>query len=119
MAGPYSIVLDAPPTANLIWRVGKGRSYKSHAYRSWIKDSIAQFWVQGPYSRMLEKTPLWLDVLVNIDRKSDLDNRLKPILDLLQRAKAIADDRYVDRISLARSTDIPKNKTVVRWGLIV
>lgn len=50
--------------------------------------------VPGPRWRLIIEAPL--------NRKRDLDNVLKPTLDLLVAMQLISDDRYVDQITLMR-----------------
>ena len=119
MTGPYSIILDAPPSTNNLYLSAGRKRVKTVEYRRWIKASEEEFWVQGCYNHMPEKTPLWVQILACVGYKRDLDNLLKPLMDILQRSNAIADDRYVDRLSIERTRDgMEKGKVVVRWGQI-
>ena len=56
-------------------------------------------------SEMPEKTPLSVEILASINRKRDIDNLIKPILDSLQKSLVIADDRWVDFVSARRVVD--------------
>ena len=92
--------------------------YTSAAYRAWLEMSVLAFWDNGPLTPLPPKVPFWVHILVNINRRKDLDNHsTKQCLDLLQRARAVKDDRYCDRISVDRTADIPKDTLVLRWGV--
>ena len=62
--------------------------------------------------------PLRLDLRANIDRRRDLDNLIKPMLDMLQLAGIVADDRWVDDIRLSRDSWLPKGDCVVSLSII-
>jgi len=95
-----SLELPVPPSANRIWRVGRGRTYLSPEYRLWLKK--ARILIRNQY----RGKPLTGEVFVNIAwfrraRRGDLDNKAKPILDAL-KGLAYADDRQVARLWLQR-----------------
>lgn len=95
-----SLELPVPPSANHIWRVGKGRTYLSPEYKLWLKK--ARILIRNQY----RGKPLAGEVFVNIawfrqTRRGDLDNKAKPILDAL-KGLAYMDDKQVGRIWLVR-----------------
>ncbi len=103
-AETHKFTLPIPPTANLIWRNSyvTGRTYKNPKYVSW----------QRAVSLIVPKIPTkdkkkWdLDVrfffyFVKKTSNMDIDNRLKPLVDLF-RDKIEIDDRYLMNISAER-----------------
>jgi Holliday junction resolvase RusA-like endonuclease len=87
-----SFIVDWPPGTNQIWRAYKGRNILSARYRAWRNLAGKQLMVQ-------RARPVTGPVLVSIElvcpqkRSFDLDNRIKPVLDLLVEHKIIdADD---------------------------
>jgi Holliday junction resolvase RusA-like endonuclease len=47
------------------------------------------------------------------NRSGDLDNRAKPVFDLLQEHRLISDDRHMDRLTIEWG-DAPKGRCQVR-----
>lgn len=97
--------LPLPPSANRIWRYvpGSTRTVLSEAYQDWKRaaDQFAQYQlgaghrepISGPFA-----------VTITLDRKrhgrGDPDNRIKGALDYLQRAGVVANDKYLERLTL-------------------
>lgn len=91
--------LPYPPSTNgLFFNATKGRR-KTIAYRNWLDAAGWQIVEQG---RRSVHGPVSISVaLVKPDkRKRDLDNLMKPILDLLVEMGCIDDDSFVKRISV-------------------
>lgn len=94
------LTLPVPPsTNNLFMNVpGRGR-IKSSEYNRWLSDA-----------GWLLKTQAWekvcghVAVTIRIPKKSkaDIDNLIKPSLDLLVKHGVIDDDRFVDSIHISR-----------------
>lgn len=68
------------------------------------------------YDKKLPKLYGRLRVYIRINAPGDIDNRVKPVLDALQRAGAIDNDRNVDDLHVARSTLIPSGFLDVEVG---
>lgn len=82
-----------PPSTNRIWRQGHGRVHKSQEYKDWLALAAWEIRAQlGP--RKVISQPFKLTVRVDRPdkRKRDLDNLLKPILDLLGHYGLIEND---------------------------
>ena len=98
--------LIVPPSVNRLWAISQGRRVRSTAYKDWLHmvgfDIKAQVRRPVSESTMPEKTPLYVFISMNINRKSDLDNRIKACLDALQHARIIPDDRWVDELHVKR-----------------
>lgn len=88
-----TVDLPWPPTANKIWRSGNKRVYRSQKYESWLKEAFYIF---------KESKPKKIDGLFSAEihlhppdqRHHDIDNRIKPILDLCQHVGVISNDRF-------------------------
>lgn len=82
-----------PPSTNRIWRQGQGRVHKSQEYKDWIALSAWEIRAQlGPHPVITK--PFKIDLRINRPdkRKRDLDNLIKPILDLLALYGLIEND---------------------------
>jgi Holliday junction resolvase RusA-like endonuclease len=93
------IVLPMPPSLNAIWRYGKGRAFKSERYRVWLRAADNEF---------LQHRKKWLPVAGNFRvhitlndkrRRGDADNRIKALLDFLQRVGLIENDKLCDGVT--------------------
>lgn len=101
------MVLPYPPTANLYWRVCRGRVVKSKAAREY----------QRRIRNGLKPAPLSCPVVVDVElyrprRIGDLDNALKVLLDAL-KGYAYVDDSQVVRILAWRFDDKANPRAVV------
>lgn len=108
-----TLTLPVPPSANRMWRVGNGRTYKSAAYLTWQTHAgyvaalgAAGDRIEGAYALglTLPKT------------RMDPDNLIKPINDLMQQVRIVANDRHMRRLSL--DLDEARTDILVRlWAL--
>lgn len=100
------IIFSLPPSANACWRSVKGRTILSEKYRKWKADNL-----HGPkYGDHNMKASWPCHVVISVFRgagwrKSDLDNRIKPILDQLKTCEYITDDNtdYVHSVLIRLS----------------
>lgn len=97
------IWLPYPPSANHLWRSGRGRTYCSRAYTDWRAEA-------GIYVKQSLKQPIIGPYKISITaarpdkRKRDLDNIIKPISDLLKSMGAIEDDHLCEMLSARWTT---------------
>ena len=99
--------LPLPPSINeafiVFRRGGKEHRAKSPKYAAWQKD-VVRFLVATCKPVEAERYAITIDLGINY--RSDIDNRVKPVLDALVVAKMITDDRYVDRIVVQRDESV-------------
>ena len=107
--------LPMPPSVNGIFVNvrGKGR-VKSTAYRKWREQAGWEIIAQGRPNQPVGKYELQI-ALRRPNARSDLENRCKPIGDLLQEQKVIKDDRYCQRLVMWWTEDLPKNVDCRVW----
>ena len=101
-----ALSLPMPPSVNNMFanRAGGGR-IKAEKYRAWTTEAGWELLRQKP--GQIEGR---FAIDVSITRparkgKCDLDNRLKPLLDLLKTHRVIVDDSLAERITLAWADD--------------
>ena len=93
-----NFVFEMPPTANKIWRVRKGfLPYKSKEYEDWKTAASWEIQYQRHGKQFSEPVKVSIAAKRN-HASSDLDNRIKPILDALQDGGAVVNDNLVHRI---------------------
>lgn len=77
-----------PLSVNLAWQ---GKRFKTQKYKDWIEDAIIQLKaITPPNTKRLK-------LIVNFgvsNSAADIDNPLKPLLDLIQRKYQINDNRF-------------------------
>lgn len=94
--------LTWPPSVNKTWAPRKGGKgmYMTGTAKQWRKDNILLLRYQvGRHSPMLGE----LKVLIQLAPprlSGDIDNRIKAILDVLQHARIIGDDRQIKRLEI-------------------
>ena len=99
--------ITAPPSANNLFYTGlvDRRRHKSTKYKAWIDESQREMLVQGakPVKRTEELPCYKVDICAHgLARARDLDNIIKPIIDLLQHCGIIDNDKNVNEIHAAR-----------------
>lgn len=105
--------LPYPPSVNgLFFNATKGRR-KTAAYREWLEAAGWQIAEQG---RQRIRGHVSISVaLVKPDKKRrDLDNLLKPVIDLLVEMGVIDDDSLVQRISVQWVSEGPGCAVIVQ-----
>lgn len=94
-----------PPSANNLFVNVRGRGrVKSKSYRAWID-------LAGWHLARNRPTKWTGDVAISIEagprnRRRDIDNLTKPILDLLVSMKVIQDDRFVTSVTTAWNNEV-------------
>ena len=104
------VCLPMPPSANKIWRRVGNRTLKSSEYRRWC-GTAAQH-VRAARRGETYNEPVVVHIrLKRLRRNSDLDNRIKPILDALQEGGLLTDDNLV--VDLRAAWDCTVSECVV------
>lgn len=83
------LFLPMPPSANRIWRSGRGRVYRSDKYTDWLDDCREELIGQRPG---FIGGRVSIDIEVSSKWRGDVDNRIKPTLDCLVKFGVIEDD---------------------------
>lgn len=86
-----TIDLPMPPSANHLWRSGKKRVYRSPLYKKWRNDAAWLIKADGFDNHDIPE-PVAVVIAVSAKTTGDVDNRIKPVLDLLVFSSVIADD---------------------------
>ena len=93
-----SLTLPLPPSVNHYKKISiNGVPYSIKAYRAWKNEAG---WLLKSQMMKVAHKKLIDDVTVAIvfERRGDLDNRVKPLLDLLVECGVMQDDKQVIRL---------------------
>lgn len=105
--GPVIIGLPFPPTVNSMFRnvAGAGR-VRAREYVTWSREAGILLNTQRP-CRIDGPVSIRIDLCPHDQRRFDIDNRVKPVLDLLVEHRVIPDDtdNIVRRITVERVYD--------------
>ena len=91
------LAVKAPPSVNRRWRAVNGRVILSEAGREWRREAKAMLESIMPGVDLPLVAPYGISISwwPADSRAQDLDNRVKPILDLLQHLRVITNDSEV------------------------
>lgn len=95
--------LPRPPSANRIWR-GRGngsasaKPYLAKEYTAWRTTAGWEVQARRAGHPTPVAAPIGVSLMMSEDEQVDLDNIIKPTLDLLQKQKVIVNDRDVKAI---------------------
>lgn len=102
--------LDWPPTVNNYYTVtqgpGKGRKILSKRGKAWKEEQVIQLRIQGIPEFEAGKFGVYITACPPDKRRRDLDNILKPTLDVLVEFGAIPDDSHIDELTVRRAEKI-------------
>lgn len=99
------IALPLPPSLNNAFvnrQDGKGR-YRSSSYKAWQRAAGDCLSVSA---WDMPKAPYGVTIRLNIDHRSDIDNRVKPVLDLLVKHGVLTGDQWVNSLHIYRDRTI-------------
>ncbi len=102
-----------PPSANVSWRsLGRGRVVSSAKFREFCRDVAEQVDADKPLTGRLE---LQIVLHAKTRRKYDIDNRVKPLLDALEKAGVYESDGQIDRLAVQRGEVWPGLGAALVW----
>lgn len=119
----FAVSVPMPPSANNMFvnapasQMGSGR-FPSSEYKRWRQDAstiVNAAWLKQGRPRF--GPHLSLTIHLGLNYKGDLDNRIKPLLDLLD--KSIPDfpnDRWIDRIEIERVRGLAGARLLIVQG---
>ncbi len=100
--GPITIILPFPPTLNhSSMPDGRGGRYLTDGHRSFRTDVAWQVAKQR-LGRIDGRLAIRIDLYPSDNRRWDIDNRAKAVLDALQHAGVFKDDSAVDDLHITR-----------------
>lgn len=103
----------APPVNNLFATVRGGKRVRSAKYDIWRKQAGLEMLTQR---RRAVLGPFRVEIAVPYLMAGDIDNRIKPVLDLLVEHGLTADDSKAMRVAVSRSAEVePGRMTVETW----
>ena len=114
--------IEEPFSANQMYvPIARGKLIKSKKYRNWIDKNIPIL-----QEKLLppDKFPITVDILIMADymwkTKHDTDNIIKPLIDLLVKAKIIPNDttRYINGVSVRYLQGFGKPVTTISYDYI-
>ena len=94
---------NLPPTVNNLYGRLRNTVYKKPEVRKWQNETISYMrtvWKNKPIIR--KALELRIEFITKDHRKWDIDNRIKPLQDCLERAGVIENDRQIERLSVRR-----------------
>ena len=99
-----SLSLPMPPSVNALWRARRGASgkpqfYLDRRYATWKRVADNIIMATRPKPRIRGHFAIYI-VLDDRKRRGDADNRAKALLDTLQRAGVIEDDKLANHVSI-------------------
>lgn len=95
-----TLFLPWPPSTNTLFS-GKARRFKSDGYKAWLTDAYAEYLQQKTHvKKHTGKVRISLSLKAPTKARSDIDNRIKSVLDFLVTHQVIVDDdsRYVQSV---------------------
>ena len=90
-----TFIITPPPSANKLWGFNRGRVHKTNAYTKWRDGDAGKDIMAQRKGQMIVGPTIVSISLRRPNGNSDLDNRIKPILDALQAGSAIVNDKQV------------------------
>jgi len=104
------IYMDWPPTVNNYYTVtqgpGKGRKILSKRGKAWKAEQLIQLRIQGVPQYTDGTFAVSITACPPDRRRRDLDNILKPALDVLVDYRVIPDDGDIDELHIRRAEKI-------------
>ena len=113
-----TLKLPCPPSMNTYWRNFRGRTVLSKAGKE-FKQAVQEYVIENQIPKFGDKRLSIIMVYRPRDKRiSDIDNRIKPVLDALQDAGVYNDDSQVDHLEMSRGLNLKGGGVVVFIGEI-
>lgn len=109
--------IDYPPSTNKIWRQAKasGKAYLSDKAKQYYRDCSASIRHQlDSVKTYCRPVAILIDVYPPDQRKRDIDNLAKPILDALVKGGVLTDDSYVHELRMRKRRHIKYGRVYVQ-----
>jgi Holliday junction resolvase RusA-like endonuclease len=105
----FAFSLSMPPSANMMFATDfkTKRRFVSKEYKAWKAlegPQLTNNWRRAGSPKFVR--PIMLTIHLGLNYQSDVDNRIKPILDLLSAIPDFPNDRYIDRLEVERIPEI-------------
>jgi crossover junction endodeoxyribonuclease RusA len=97
-----SIRLPWPPSVNAYYTVWQGRKNVSKRGRAFKKSALEDMLEQQPPKGLTSRLEVSIDAYPPDRRRRDIDNLLKPTLDILQTYGVFVDDEQIDDLRIRR-----------------
>lgn len=91
------IILPRPPSINRLWRIGRGRMFRSAEYMAWL-DRCEVIIKEAEIPAIKGKYKIMIRVARPDKRRRDIDNLAKAVQDFLQKSGVIEDDCLCEAI---------------------
>ena len=89
-----------PPVNNLFFNLPNRGRAKTAKYESWIRAADGAIQVQAKGQRLVSGNWICHIICDEDQRRGDIDNRTKAVIDRLVHSQLVPDDRYLDRITI-------------------
>lgn len=105
--------LPYPPTVNTYWRQFRGRTILSARGREFRTEALACILHDGKPRTMTERLRVTIEASPPDNRRRDIDNIVKPVLDALEHAGVYQDDCQIDDLHVKRGPVVKGGDLVV------
>ena len=108
------IELPYPPSVNALYRSMNGRNVLSKTAREYYSNrNIWSVKAQHTGKRITDRIAVLIEFHPSSNRKIDIDNRGKAVLDMLMKAGVIEDDSQVDLLTISRQEVVKGGRCIV------
>lgn len=95
-----TLTIPVPPSANTLWKnVAGGGRRRTGGYNSWYEEAG---WTINTQKAGKIRGPYQISIRVPMDARADIDNLVKPIVDLLVKMGVTSDDKMLQAVSIRR-----------------
>jgi crossover junction endodeoxyribonuclease RusA len=108
-----ALILPLPPSVNSYWGFAGSRRFLTLSAREFKKE-VAHIASQQHINFGNKRLSLTVTLHFKDRRKSDIDNRIKSLLDALMQAGLFDDDSQIDELHVYRGEIIKQGKALVR-----